>query len=252
LKGEISMGKVAIMGGTGLTSFDGLELKSSFPVSTPFGEPSSDLVMGEYKGKQVVFLHRHGEKHTIPPHRINYRANIWALKEMGVDRVIAIAAVGGISKDMAPGVLSVPDQIIDYSHAREQSFFSDDFSVTKHIDFSYPYTEPLRQSIIEAAQQCHFDIVKHATYGVTQGPRLETAAEIKRLAQDGCSIVGMTAMPEAVLARELGLDYASCAVSVNWAAGLSGDVISMTDIEDTLAKSQLKIRQIVTQLIEQL
>lgn len=248
----MSINKVGIIGGTGLTSFEGFELKTTLPANTPFGQASSALVVGEYQGKQVVFLNRHGNEHTIPPHLINYRANIWALKEAGVKQIIAVAAVGGISQNMEPGVLCVPDQIIDYSYSRDQSFFSDNFAVDKHIDFSYPYTESLRQSIIVAAQCCQIDIVKKATYGVTQGPRLETAAEIKRLAQDGCSIVGMTAMPEAVLARELDMEYASCAVSVNWAAGLTDDVISMKQIEQTLSASQLKIKQLMTRLIEQL
>jgi 5'-deoxy-5'-methylthioadenosine phosphorylase len=246
------MKRIAIIGGTGLTELTGFELEASLPISTPFGKPSSELLVGDYQGKHIVFLNRHGKHHTIAPHKINYRANIWALKELGVEHIIATAAVGGISENMAPGVLCVPDQIIDYSHSREQSFFSDNFTAEKHIDFSYPYTESLRQSIIEAAEQCQIDIINQGTYGVAQGPRLETAAEIKRLAQDGCSIVGMTAMPEAALARELNLDYASCAVSVNWAAGLTGGVISMQDIERSLTESQLNIKRLVTQLIVQL
>jgi len=243
------MSMLAIIGGTGLTSLDGLNITEKKMVTTPFGEPSSELLIGEFQGKSVIFLPRHGQQHSIPPHKINYRANIWALHSLGVSKVLAVAAVGGIRQDMAPGVLAVPDQIIDYTYGREHSFFSDDFSSDKHIDFTFPYDETLRQQIIQAAKAANVPIVKDGTYGAVQGPRLETAAEIKRMAQDGCSLVGMTGMPEASLARELNVDYATIALSANWAAGLSDSVITMTEIEQTVADGISQIKKILSALI---
>lgn len=243
------MSKLAIIGGTGLTSLDGLNIIEKCKVDTPFGQPSSDLLVGEFQGHSVIFLPRHGEHHTISPHRINYRANLWALHEQGIDQIIAIAAVGGIKNNMPPGTLAVPDQIIDYTYDREQSFFSDDFTADKHIDFSYPYDQDLREKILSSAKQQGVTIVDGGTYGATQGPRLETAAEIKRMAQDGCAMVGMTGMPEAGLARELNIAYASCAVMANWAAGLSEGVITMADIEHTVTDGMEQVKQILAELI---
>jgi 5'-methylthioinosine phosphorylase len=243
------MSMLAIIGGTGLTSLDGLNITEEKMVTTPFGEPSSELLIGEFQGKSVIFLPRHGQQHSIPPHKINYRANIWALHSLGVSKVVAVAAVGGIRQDMAPGVLAVPDQIIDYTYGREHSFFSDNFSSDKHIDFTFPYDETLRQQILQAAKAANVSIVKDGTYGAVQGPRLETAAEIKRMAQDGCSLVGMTGMPEASLARELNVDYATIALSANWAAGLSDSVITMTEIEQTVAEGISQIKKILSALI---
>jgi len=243
------MSMLAIIGGTGLTSLDGLNITEKKMVTTPFGEPSSELLIGGFQDKPVIFLPRHGQQHSIPPHKINYRANIWALHSLGVSKVLAVAAVGGIRQDMAPGVLAVPDQIIDYTYGREHSFFSDDFSSDKHIDFTFPYDETLRQQIIQAAKAANVPIVKDGTYGAVQGPRLETAAEIKRMAQDGCSLVGMTGMPEASLARELNVHYASIALSANWAAGLSDSVITMTEIEQTVADGISQIKKILSALI---
>lgn len=243
------MTKLAIIGGTGLTSLEGLNIFEKQKVKTPFGEPSSDLFVGEYSGRPVIFLPRHGEKHTVPPHKVNYRANIWALHQAGAEQIIAIAAVGGICDALRPGTLAVPNQLIDYTYGREQSFYSDDFTADKHIDFTYPYDNVLRQAILDAGKQLQIDIIDGGTYGATQGPRLETAAEIKRLKQDGCAMVGMTGMPEAYLAREQGMAYASCALVVNWAAGLTEGVITMKDIEHTLAGGMEQVKKILAELI---
>ncbi|RKZ85832.1 MAG: S-methyl-5'-thioadenosine phosphorylase [Gammaproteobacteria bacterium] len=243
------MGKLAIIGGTGLTSLDGLNIIEQRKVETPFGLPSGDLLVGDFHGNAVIFLPRHGEHHTIPPHRINYRANIWALHQQGVEQIIAVAAVGGIRDDMVPGILAVPDQIIDYTYGREQSFYSDDFTADKHIDFSYPYDQDLREKILLSAERQGLAVVDSGTYGATQGPRLETVAEIKRMAQDGCAMVGMTGMPEASLARELNIAYATCAVMANWAAGLTDGVITMTDIERTVTEGVEQVKQILDELI---
>jgi len=243
------MSKLAIIGGTGLSVLDGLNITEQRSVLTPFGLPSSNILEGELDGKTVLFLPRHGANHTIPPHKINYRANIWALHYLGVDRIIAVAAVGGIRYDLAPSMLAVPDQIIDYSYGREQSFYNDDFSVDNHIDFSYPYNESLRQALLQSALINKIRIVDGGTYGATQGPRLESAAEIKRMAQDGCAMVGMTGMPEAALARELNIAYATCALMVNWAAGLGDGLITMAQIEQTLVGGMTQVKLILADVI---
>ncbi len=243
------MASLAIIGGTGLTELDDLVIQQHKHVDTPFGQPSSDILIGELAGQSVLFLPRHGQTHTIPPHKINYRANIWALHSLGVELIIAVAAVGGIRDDMAPGVIAVPDQIIDYTYGREHSFFSENFCSDNHIDFTYPYDRNLRQQLLAAGAKQNVTMIDGGTYGATQGPRLETAAEIKRMAQDGCAMVGMTGMPEAGLARELNMAYATCAVMANWAAGLTDGVITMAEIEQTLSLGMKQVKQIVSQLI---
>lgn len=247
------MPNIAIIGGTGLTTLEGLEIVRREVVHTPYGEPSGPLTHGVLNGKQVVFLARHGYGHTIPPHRINYRANVWALREVGVARVIAVAAVGGITPDMGPGMLAVPDQIIDYTWGRASTFFDKDLSHVTHVDFTYPYDQTLRELLLRAGAKAGVQIADGGVYGVTQGPRLETAAEINRMERDGCTIVGMTAMPEAVLAREMDLAYASCAVVANWAAGKGdGSVIEMAEIERTLKDGMEKVRRVLAALVPML
>lgn len=240
---------VAIIGGTGLTSLPGLAITKREVVHTPYGEPSGPITHGCYNGKDVMFLARHGYGHTIPPHRVNYRANLWALKHLSVERVVAIAAVGGITERMAPGVIAFPDQIIDYTWSRQHTFFEVDLTHVTHVDFTYPYDTPLRDSLIEAAKRAQLDHVDSGTYGATQGPRLETAAEIRRMRQDGCELVGMTGMPEAALARELGLCYATCAVVANWAAGIHGETVSLVQIEKTLQEGMDRIMRLLTQVV---
>ena len=225
---------LAIIGGTGLTQIDELIITGEERVTTPFGEPSAPYLMGELNGQKLVFLARHGNPHRIPPHKINYRANIWGLKQLGVSEIIGVAAVGGIGAEMAPAHIAIPDQLIDYSYGREHTFFADDLEHVTHIDFTEPYSPPLRKRIIQAAQQAQIKISATGTYGCTQGPRLETVAEIKRMAQDGCDLVGMTGMPEAALARELGLAYANISVVANWAAGIVDGEITMAEIEKNL------------------
>ncbi|MCQ8118470.1 S-methyl-5'-thioinosine phosphorylase [Methylomonas rosea] len=225
---------LAIIGGTGLTQIEYLTIAGEERVSTPFGEPSAPYLLGELNGKKLVFLARHGNPHRIPPHKINYRANIWGLKQLGVTEIIGVAAVGGIGAEMAPAVIAIPDQLIDYSYGREHTFFADDLEHVTHIDFTEPYTPSLRTRIMQAAQQANISISTSGTYGCTQGPRLETVAEIKRMANDGCDLVGMTGMPEAALARELGLAYANISVVANWAAGVVEGEITMAEIEKNL------------------
>ncbi len=247
------MGDLAIIGGSGLTSLEGLEITQREVIHTPFGEPSAPLVHGVLNGREVLFLARHGDAHTIPPHRINYRANIWALHQAGIKRVIAVAAVGGIADTLPPGALAIPDQIIDYTWGRPSSYFEDDLSEVTHVDFSYPYCDELRAMLIEQCRALGLSSCEMGTYGATQGPRLETAAEIERMARDGCTMVGMTGMPEAVLARELALNYACCAVSANWAAGKGGGaIISMAEIEENLKSGMDSVRQVLALLLARL
>ncbi len=223
------MSKLAIIGGTGLARLSDLKIVHKQMVNTPYGPASAPLIIGELCNESVVFIARHGHGHTIPPHKINYQANIWALKSLGVEQIIAVAAVGGITEKMAPKTIVVPDQLIDYTYGREHTFFSDDFNPDRHIDFT----------------RSEFNVIDGGVYGATQGPRLETAAEINKLEKDGCDIVGMTGMPEAALARELEMDYATCAVVANWGAGRVDEEITMDQIETNLIDGMKRVRILI-------
>ena len=237
---------LAIIGGSGLYSLGNhFKLEEQLPRKTPYGETSADILQGKWHDLALAFLPRHGPGHKVPPHRINYRANLWALKHMGVKHIIAVNAVGGIGADMPPLTLAVPDQIIDYSSGRENTFFDGDDSSVNHIDFSWPYSAQLRGIITEAGLQLGQPLVATGTYGATNGPRLETVAEIKRLRADGCTMVGMTGMPEAALARELEMEYACLALVVNWAAGIEDRTISMQEILANMEKGMQRIEQLL-------
>ena len=241
---------LAIIGGSGLCRMDSLVIAGERLMSTPYGAPSAPLIEGSLQGKPVIFLARHGPDHSIPPHRINYRANIWALREAGIGAIVAVAAVGGISDEMAPEAIAVPQQIIDYSYGREQTYFDGLAHPLRHIDFTQPYSEALRQGLIAAARRAGLALNAYGVYGCTQGPRLETAAEIIRLRRDGCDMVGMTGMPEAALARELELDYACCAVVANRAAGIHNRPITMNEIETHLNNGMHKVVSLLHALVE--
>jgi 5'-deoxy-5'-methylthioadenosine phosphorylase len=240
------MTAVAIIGGSGLTRLKNLEITRREVVRTPYGEPSAPMVYGELAAHEVVFLPRHGPNHTIPPHEVNYRANIWALKQAGVEKVIAVNAVGGISADyLEAATLVIPDQVIDYTYGRAHTFFGSDLKQVTHVDFTDPYCEELRAVLIQAAKQADLSARAAGCYGATQGPRFETAAEIRRMERDGCDVVGMTGMPEAALAHELELCYASIAVVVNPAAGKLTEVISLKEIEKNLEAGMAKVRTLL-------
>ncbi len=240
------MTKIAIIGGTGLTSLTGLEILRREVARTPYGECSAPMVFGKIGNIELLFLARHGPRHTIPPHEVNYRANIWALKESGIEKVIAVGAVGGITQDyQQPGTLSLPTQIIDYTYDRQHSYFTGADKQVIHIDFTDPYCEDLRSVLVKASERGGLDAVNGGTYGATQGPRFETTAEINRMERDGVDIVGMTGMPEASLARELGLCYTTVAMTVNPAAGRSKDNISIKAIEKNLATGMAKVCQLL-------
>jgi 5'-methylthioinosine phosphorylase len=226
----------AVIGGTGLYRLADLTGVETQAVETPFGAPSAPVRVGGFGPHRIAFLARHGEGHAMPPHRINYRANLWALKSLGVTRVVAVNSVGGITGRWGPRVIGVPDQLIDYTHGRDASLW-DGEGEALHIDFGEPYTPALRQALIAAAQAAGVPVVDGGCYGATQGPRLETRAEIERLRRDGCDLVGMTGMPEAALARELGLEYACLAIVANWAAGRAPteEVITLEDVLANMA-----------------
>ncbi len=242
---------LAIIGGSGLTQLSNLDVTHRLAVRTPYGEPSGALTFGRIAGEDLVFLARHGYGHTIPPHEVNYRANIWALKQQKVEGVVSVASVGGIRADMRPGVIAVPHQIIDYTWGRKNTFFEGGEQALTHIDFTEPYSAQLRRRIVDAARACEEPVVENAIYAASQGPRLETAAEIDRLERDGVDVVGMTGMPEAALAREADLDYAAIAVVANYAAGRADSLhgIRLEDIEQVLRQSLARVRRIIEKLV---
>lgn len=236
---------LAIIGGSGLNQFPELEIVGEQKVQTPYGECSAPLTFARLHNRQLVFLPRHGQGHRLPPHQINYRANLWALKEVGATGVLAVNAVGGIHPKMGPGTFVVPHQIIDYTYGREQSYNFLKDGYINHIDFTQPYNEMMRQQLIASLLAMNLPFQDFGVYGCTQGPRLETAAEVLRLQRDGCDLVGMTAMPEATLARELGLEYAALCLVVNWAAGLTGEELNMDEIMKTLASGMDSIKKTI-------
>lgn len=242
---------LAVIGGSGLSQLASLEVTERKAVPTPYGEPSGPLTFGRLGGRALVFLARHGYGHTIAPHEVNYRANLWALKEARADAIVSIASVGGIRRDLGPGTLALPHQIIDYTWGRSSTFFEGAGVAVTHVDFTAPYSGALRERIRRAAADCGESLVDGCVYAATQGPRLETAAEIDRLERDGADIVGMTGMPEAALARELGLGYAALAVVANHAAGRGDSArgVALEQIEAVLGAAMVRVRRIIEQLV---
>lgn len=238
---------LAIIGGSGLTQLGNLDVSRREVARTPYGEPSGALTFGRIGRQEVVFLARHGYGHTIPPHKVNYRANLWALREARVTQIVSVASVGGIRQDLVAGTIVVPHQIIDYTWGRRSTFHDAVDQPVVHIDFTEPYDALLRRELISAASQAGETVVDGAVYAATQGPRLETAAEINRLERDGADIVGMTGMPEAALARELQLPYAAIAVVANAAAGRGESYagIRFSSIEETLHEAMGRVRRVI-------
>ena len=241
------MSKIAVIGGTGMNTWPGLEIVRRLESDTPYGKPSAPLIVGCIAGVEALFLARHGEGHKIPPHAINYRANLKALHDAGVKQVIAIAAVGAIAPWFAPGEVAVPSDLIDYTHGRAHTYSDGEpGSKLEHVELTHPYTPSLRKALFEAAAASGTTISGEGVMAITQGPRLETPAEIQRLKRDGCDLVGMTGMPEAALAAELGMDYVCLAVSVNWAAGLSPAGAGIHDeIHASIEAGMSKVRAIL-------
>lgn len=241
--------KFAVVGGSGFKSLDQAQKVDELAIDTPYSTQAVIICLMNFEGCSFAFLPRHGNDHSISPHDINYRANIWALKNLGVESVLAFNAVGGIHRQLPPGSICLPDQIIDYSYGREQTFFDGKYYNLDHIDFSEPLKGPLYQHMAALLGDKQLSAV---CYACTQGPRLETAAEIKRLKRDGADIVGMTLMPEAALAREAGLDYCSLAMVVNWAAGLESEAITLEEIYRQLDLCKVKSLALLWRLLPQI
>jgi 5'-methylthioadenosine phosphorylase len=235
-----------------LTQLANLDVSHREVVRTPYGEPSGPLTFGRINGHDVVFIARHGYGHTIPPHLVNYRANIHALETSGVTQIVSVASVGGIRGDLGPGALVVPHQIIDYTWGREMTFQSGGDGPVIHVDFTDPYDAEVRQLLLDVSRRIGEPVIDGAVYATTQGPRLETAAEINRMEDDGADIVGMTGMPEAGLARELELPYAALCVVANWAAGRadSRHGIKFESLEAVLQEAMVRVRRIIEGICE--
>ncbi|MDR1350060.1 MAG: S-methyl-5'-thioinosine phosphorylase [Zoogloeaceae bacterium] len=242
---------LAIIGGSGLTQLSNLDVLERRVIRTPYGEPSGILSFGCISGRDVLFLPRHGYGHSIPPHRVNYRANIWALKECGVRRVVSVASVGGIRAGLNPGDIVIPHQIMDYTWGRKNTYFNGNDALVTHVDFTHPYDENLRRQLVLSATTAGIPIQDGGVYAATQGPRLETAAEIDRFERDGAAVVGMTGMPEAVLARELELAYAALNPVANHAAGRgeSAGKIHFEHLGEILQEAMSRVRMIIEGVI---
>jgi 5'-methylthioinosine phosphorylase len=234
---------LALVGGTGLTELQ--ESDELLILDTPYGAPSAPIRVVSTAPLRLLFLPRHGNPHRLPPHCVNYRANLWALREAGADHVLAVYAVGGLHEPYAPASLAAPDQLIDYSWGRQHTYSDSADVPLVHVDFTRPYDGPLRRALLAAADAASLAVVDGGCIGVFQGPRLESSAEIERARRDGCDMAGMTALPEAGLARELGLDYAGLAVVSNWAAGVGKELLSEEDIAETLRVPMARVRVLV-------
>ncbi|MDZ7841099.1 MAG: S-methyl-5'-thioinosine phosphorylase [Gammaproteobacteria bacterium] len=240
---------VAVIGGSGFHRWDRFEPAATHNIETPYATEPVRVTEGTLAGQAIVFLPRHGRDHSLPPHLINYRANLWALKELDVAAVVAIATVGGISTAAAPGALMLPDQLLDYTYGRAQTFHDGADGVVAHVDMTEPYCEALRGCLLEAAVGSGVPVIDGGTYAATQGPRFETAAEIRRLERDGADVVGMTGMPEAALAKELQLAYAPIAIIVNPAAGKARGGISMEQVRGWQSTGRARVEQLLAHAV---
>jgi 5'-methylthioadenosine phosphorylase len=241
------MTKIGIIGGSGIYRLHGLKLIDELSIETPYGKPSSNYSIMQSETSQFVFLNRHGIDHDTPPHKINYRANIWGFKEIGVKNIIALCAVGGINKSFVPGDIVFPDQIIDVTSNRSQTYY--DVEPLYHVDFTIPFCPALRDCFIRAASEISQFVYKSGTYICTNGPRLESSAEIKYYSIIGADMVGMTGMPEAVLARELELCYASCAIITNYAAGIKEQPLTVNEVITTMKQSEVKLNALIERIL---
>lgn len=242
---------LGIIGGTGLTKLANLKIIRRQLIRTPYGEPSGPLTFGEICGHTVVFLPRHGSGHTIPPHMVNYHANLWAMNAEGARSIVSVATVGGIHADLVPGQIVLPDQILDYTHGRKTTYFDGVDLPIKHIDFTEPYCSKMREQCKQAAVNAGESLIDGGVYAAVQGPRLETAAEINRLERDGATMVGMTGMPEAALARELDISYAAICPVANYAAGRGSSAhgISYSDINLVLSEVMERVRKLIEEVV---
>lgn len=244
LRYYITMPAIGVIGGSGLYEMEGLEVLEERQMMSPYGEPSAPFCIAKYEGQTLAFLPRHGLRHNIHPHRVNYRANLWAMRELGVERIFSVCSTGGITEDMAPGALVVLDQVIDWTQgARASTFYEDDKVV--HVDFTEPFCPELRGALLSASRDLAIEAKDGGTYLCVNGPRLESRAEIEFFKGAGAHVVGMTGMPEAALARELEICYSSLAVVTNRAAGITGQKLTTTEVVDTMKQARLSIEGLI-------
>ena len=243
---------IGVIGGTGLQNIDALNIIRESFIDTPYGKPSDKVVVGKLKNRDVVFLPRHGNEHTVPPHLINYRANIYALNSLGIEAIFAVATVGSIPNLIKPGSIVIPHQIIDYTYGREHTYFDGITKPVSHIDFTNPYNSKLRKLLCANTFLEDINFVKEGIYAAVQGPRLETAAEIDRYEKDGATIVGMTGMPEASLAKEIDIPYAAICPVANFAAGrvTSKDGITHEEINQQSEMMSLNVSKYLKVVIK--
>lgn len=238
------MSKIGLIGGSGLYDIQGFVLKQKKSITTPFGKPSDQYLIGKIGKTDIVFLPRHGKKHNIPPHMINYRANIWGFRKLGVDRIISISAVGGIRKGLRPGDIVVLDQTMDMTRNRKSTFYDGKGGVV-HIDFTEPYCPELRRIILKAGKDAGVPVKNGGNYVAVEGPRLETASEIKSFKLLGGDVVGMTGMPEASLAREVAICYTGISVVANYAAGISKTKLTVPEVMKVMHASTETLKRLL-------
>lgn len=240
--------EIAIIGGSGVYSVEALKGASTTVVSTPYGN-SPEITIGRLGGRRVAFLPRHGKGHTVPPHLVNYRANIWALSELGVKRVLATTACGSLNPRMRSGELALLYQFIDFTKRRPQTFYEGGEGGVVHVDVTEPYCPELRDVLREAARGLKLKLHPRATYGCTEGPRFETAAEVRALRRLGCDLVGMTNVPECVLTRELEICYVAVAVVTNFAAGISKAKLTHTEVVELMKENIGRVQKLLFEAI---
>lgn len=241
----------AILGGSGFSDRSIFTVNERIEVTTPYGPTSSPVVLGRLGGQDVVFIHRHGFSHQFAPHRVPYRANIWALKQMKVDGIIGVGTAGGIAEPLGPGGIAIVDQLIDYTWGRRVTYFDSPETGVQHVDLTWPFDRTMHAKLVAAAKRLAIPVMRHGVYACTQGPRLRTAAEVRRIARDGGDLIGMTLYPECALARELGVPYAGICVSVNHAAGMGSSQrgIAFARLTEIVNQSVRKVLRVVERMV---
>ncbi len=241
----------ALIGGSGFVGNDVITVEEEIDVTTPYGSTSAPIQFGLLGGTRIAFLRRHGANHEYPPHLVPSRANLWALKKCGVEGVVAVSTVGGIAPALRPGGLAVPDQLIDYTWGRAATYYDEAKAGFAHVDMTNPFDSGIAGKLLSAAKRLGKTINPNGVYACTQGPRLETAAEVRRIARDGADMIGMTLYPECALARELGIPFAGICVSVNHAAGMgdSAQGIDFESLKSLVGKAVLEAVDIVREMV---
>jgi 5'-methylthioadenosine phosphorylase len=262
---------LGIIGGSGLYEIEGLKKVDEIELKTPFGEPSDKYIITEYKGKKIVFLPRHGKGHKFPPHLINYRANLWGFRKIGINKILSISAVGGINSLLTPGDFVISDQFLDFTKVRPVTFYEGIYTITDiedkkndlvkeymenervvHIDVTEPFCPDMRKTLSVVCEEKKYRYHFSGTYAAMEGPRLETSAEIKALKTLGADIVGMTLVPEIVLARELNMHFASISVITNLAAGIKGERLTSEEVIEMMEQKNEDLKKIIISFVEKL